>query len=73
MENGGIGRREDRREGGEQKGKREKNLKKWDGRDRGRIEKYSKERDILIEGAIVGLARNLVLGKFPGNHKDDPS
>ena len=33
----------------------------------------SKERDILIEGAIVGLARNLALGKFPGAHKDDPN
>ena len=33
----------------------------------------SKERDNLIEGAIVGLARNLVLGKFSGLHKDNPS
>ena len=33
----------------------------------------SKERDILIEGAIIGLARNVVLEKFPGIHKDDPS
>ena len=31
------------------------------------------ERDILIEGAIMGLGRNLVLGKLPGTHKDDPS
>ena len=33
----------------------------------------SKERDILIEGAIVGLARNLTLEKFPRIHKDDHS
>ena len=33
----------------------------------------SKERDILIEGAIMGLARNLSLEKFSGIHKDDPS
>ena len=28
---------------------------------------------ILIEGAIKGLARNLILEKFTGIHKDDPS
>ena len=33
----------------------------------------SKKRDILIEGAIVGLARNLSLEKFLGIHKDDLS
>ena len=33
----------------------------------------SKERDILIEGAIMGLARNLALNKFPEIYKDDPS
>ena len=32
----------------------------------------SNERSILVEGAIMGLERNLVLGKFPGIHKDDP-
>ena len=30
------------------------------------------ERDILIEWAIMGLARNLVPGKLPRTHKDDP-
>ena len=41
---------------------------------RWRKDRYeSKERDILIEGAIMGLARNLALEKFPGIHKDDPS
>ena len=33
----------------------------------------SKERDTLIEGAIMGLARNPTLENFPGTHKDDPS
>ena len=26
----------------------------------------------MIEGAIMGLARNLALEKFPGIHKNDP-
>ena len=33
----------------------------------------NKKRNILIEGAIMGLTRNLALEKFPGIHKDDPS
>ena len=33
----------------------------------------SKETDNLIEGAFMGLARNLALEKFSGIHKDDPS
>ena len=33
----------------------------------------SNERDILIEGAILRLERNLVLGKFPEIHKNDPN
>ena len=28
--------------------------------------------DVLIEGAIIELARNLALEKFPETHKDDP-
>ena len=28
---------------------------------------------ILIEGAITSIGRNLVLGKFPEIHKEDPS
>ena len=47
-------------------------MRKWDGRVEGRTERESKERDTLIEGAIVGLARNLALGKLLGTHKDDP-
>ena len=45
----------------------------WGAQEVGRTEKERKERDILIEGAIKGLARNMALGKFPGIHKDDPS
>ena len=33
----------------------------------------SRERAILIEGAIMGLATKLTIEKFPGMHKDDPS
>ena len=33
----------------------------------------SKERDILIGGATMQLARNLALEKLPEIHKDDPS
>ena len=33
----------------------------------------SKERDILIKGAITGLERNLALGKCPRIHKEAPS
>ena len=43
-------------------------LKKGKGQ-RGR----KKERDILFEGDIKELVRNLALGKFPGILKDDPS
>ena len=32
----------------------------------------TKERDILIESDIIGLARNLEQDKFPGIHKDEP-
>ena len=39
----------------------------------GVAERGSNERDILIEGAIIGLGRNQVLGKFPEIHKNDPS
>ena len=38
-----------------------------------KVRDESKERDILIEDAIMRLARNLALGKFPGIHKNDPS
>ena len=51
----------------------EENLRELDGRNAGRTERKSKVRDILIEGAIMGLARNLAVEKFPGIHKDDPS
>lgn len=37
------------------------------------MERESNKRDILMEGVIVGLGRNLVLGKLPRIHKDDPT
>ena len=37
------------------------------------MERESNERDTLIEGAIMQLERNLVLGKLPGIHKDAPA
>lgn len=36
----------------------------------GRTKWESNERGILIEGAIIGLRKTLVQGKFPGIHKD---
>ena len=51
----------DRRGGGEEKRKGEKNLRERDGVDGEGTKKENKERDILIEGAIVGLERKLAL------------
>ena len=48
----------------------EENWREQNGPDEERTERKSKERDILIEGAIVGLVRNLALRKFPGIPKD---
>ena len=48
-------------------------MREWNGREGGRTERESKERDILIEAAIMGLARNLTLMKFSGIHKVDSS
>lgn len=39
----------------------------------GRAERERKERDVLVEGAIMGLTRNVALEKFPGIHKDNLS
>ena len=48
-------------------------MREQDGQDGERTERKSKERGILIGGAIIGQARSLALGKFPGNPKDDPN
>ena len=48
------------------------NIQDQEDRIGGGMERESNERDILIEGAIVGLGRNLALEKFSGIHKDDP-
>lgn len=60
---GGLGVGAER--GGELEGK--------GGQNGGRTETERKERGILIEGDIMDLVRNLVLKKFPGIYKDDPS
>ena len=51
---------------------RGENMRDWENGVVGKSEKENKEIDTLIERAIMGLARNLALGKFPGMHKDDP-
>ena len=50
----------------------EDNMRGQEGRVGKGTEMGSKERDISIEGAIMGLWRNLI-GKFPRIQKDDPS
>ena len=55
------------------KGEGKENWTEWDGLDRGRTQMESKETNILIDGAIKGLARKLAPEKFPGIHKNDPS
>ena len=40
-------------------------MREQDGQDEGKKERESKKRAILIEGAIMELARNLVLKKLP--------
>ena len=62
--------REGGREGERKKGRKEENMKELDGRDRGRTETKSKERDVLIVRAIMGLVGNLDPGKLPQIHKE---
>ena len=60
--------------GGEHKGEGEENMREQDdGRVEQRTKRESRERDIMIEGAIMGVARNLALEKFPEIHKDESS
>ena len=66
------GRREGRREGQGEKGSVEENLREHGIRDVGRTEMRA-WKDILIEGAIMELARNLALEKFPGIHRMTPA
>ena len=51
----------------------DENMRKLDGRFGRGGEWGSNERDILVEGDIVRLGRNLVLVKFSKIHKDDTS
>ena len=48
-------------------------MREWDAQEGGRTVRERKRKDILIEGAIKGLSRNIALGKFPGILKDDPN
>ena len=49
-------------------------MRDQDSRDGESTEPKSKERVILIEGAIMGLTKKkLALEKFTGIHKNDPS
>ena len=66
-------KKEDGRGRGGEKGREEENMRKKNAQEEGRTERKRKERATLIEGAIKGLVRNMVLGKFPGIQKDDPS
>lgn len=51
----------------------DENMGEWDDRVGGGMKWENNERDILEDEAIMGLGRNLVLGKHPGIPKDDPS
>lgn len=46
---------------------RDENMREWDGCVGGRTEWESNKRDILLEGAIRGLGRNLVLREILKN------
>ena len=47
-------------------------MRERDDLDGGRTETESKERNILTEAAIMGLARNVTPENFLVIHKDDP-
>ena len=49
--------------GGRKKWREEENMREWDAQEGGRTVRERKERDILIEGAIKGLTRNMKLRK----------
>ena len=48
-------------------------MREWDALEGRMTVRERKERDILLEEVIKGLATNMARGKFPGIHKDDPS
>ena len=66
-----------RREGGRgregEKERSEKNMRGMGYSRRREDRDESKERDIFIEGAIIGQERNLALGKFPRIPKNESS
>ena len=48
-------------------------MRDQDGRVGGGTERENNERDILMKGSNLKFGRNLVPGKLPGIHKDDPA
>ena len=64
-----VGREEGSEEERKKRRKKE-NMKEQDGQDRVRTETKSKERGVLIVGAIMGLVGNLEPGKFSQIHKE---
>lgn len=60
--------------GGEHKGEGEENMREQDdGRVERRTKRESRERDIMIEGVIMRVGRNLALEKYSEIHKDESS
>ena len=51
----------------------DRNMMVQDGPVKVKMDGESNEKDILIEGAIVGLVRKMVPGKLSRTHKVDPS
>lgn len=66
---GEEGGEEEKKGKGKGRGKQERTGYPRQGKDR----EVERERDILIVRSIMGLERNLTLGKFPVIHKDDSS
>ena len=58
---------------GEGERKMKKNMRERHGQVEGRMERKSNDIGILIEEVIMGLGRNLGLGKYQAIHKDDPN
>lgn len=53
--------------------KRNENRKEYNGQVGGVTEGKNNEKDILREGTIMALGRNMVLGNLPEIHNDDSS
>ena len=51
----------------------DENIREQDDQVTGGAKWKDNERGILLEGAIIGRGRNMVLGQFPRMHKNDLS